>query len=103
MTLEVKLPPPVPKQYTYGISVAKGLCGLGGWEAQSIPYVCAQVARCGRGEIGINDSGDLVFHLVIDNDDIRLMQGLITTEEIWVVLKPSPLLTDPYFERGIVL
>jgi hypothetical protein len=92
-----------PKHYNFGIRVKKGLVGLGGEEGQIIPYVCAQVAHQGRGSIGIDEDGNVVFHLPIERQDQIAHLGLVTAEEIWIVLKAHPSLTDPLHERRIVL
>lgn len=64
--------------------------------ARYLPYICAQVGRLGRGQIGLDSDGKVVFYLpIIDLDKIG-NESLHDVDEVWVVLKPSTTLTDPY-------
>jgi hypothetical protein len=92
------LPPPIPDKHTFEILVSRNLTGPGAFEASAIPYVCAQVGRLGRGAIGISPDGEVVFHFTPVYADAMQHIGLQAVEEMWVVLKPPPALTNPYAE-----
>ena len=75
-------PPPIPTE-----TMAYRTAGSLG-EAAYIPYVLAQVGHLGRGGLGMDKDGNLVFYLRPQRMDAMTHIHLITAEEVWVVLKP---------------
>lgn len=87
--------PPIPERTTWRVNLTRAGISIDD-TARSIPYVCAQVGRLGRGQIGLNPAGEIVFYLPIETIDRIAQLGLADATEIWVVLKAPDSLTNPY-------
>lgn len=87
---QAKLPPPIPP-WSMGYNIR-----WAGEEARYVPYVMAQVGHRNRGEIGLDSTGNLVFHLRPDYLDVQTQLGLREVEEIWIVLKSPKEIVDAY-------
>lgn len=86
--------PPVPSLGSLSCSYARS--ALVDQERWMLAYLAYQVAGKHRGEIGFNDQGEMIFHLVVERDDQQAQMDLITIEEIWIVLDPPSCLTVAY-------